>query len=121
VVCRHEEALFRRIITFARERYDTDRATYHVSATLEGVPAPDALPEARALEHLYLELWPEVAPGRGFTAPGRQILHTTFGSVLAHPELGPAVRSVLEAYPETYEEVLAEHFTRHLESLHQGM
>ena len=121
VVCRHEEALFRRIISFARERYETDRATYHVSATLEGVPAPEALPEARALEHLYLELWPEVAPGRGFTAPGRQILHTTFGSVLNHPEHGPAVRAVLEAYPETYEEVLAEHFTRHLESLREGM
>lgn len=121
VVARHDEALFRRIITFARERYDTDRATYHVSATLEGTPAPEALPEARALEHLYLELWPEVAPGRGFTAPGRQILHTTFGSVLAHPELGAEVRGTLEAHPDTYEEVLAEHFTRHLESLRVGL
>lgn len=121
VIARHEEALFRRIITFARERYEADRATYHVSATLDGTPAPEALPEARALEHLYLELWPEVASGRGFTAPGRQILHCTFGSVLAHPELGPAVREVLECHPQTYEDVLAEHFTRHLESLRQGM
>lgn len=121
VVVRHDEDLFRRIVSFARERYETDRATYHVSATLDNVPPPEALPEARALEHLYLELWPEVAAGRGFTAPGRQILHTTFGSVLNHPELGPAVRAVLEDHPQTYEDVLAEHFTRHLESLRQGL
>ena len=34
VVARHDEALFRRVIDFARERYDRDKATYHVSATL---------------------------------------------------------------------------------------
>ena len=39
VVARHDEALFRRIIDFARQRYDTDKATYHVSATAEGTPA----------------------------------------------------------------------------------
>jgi hypothetical protein len=121
VVARHDAALFRRIVEFARSRYETDKATYHVSATLAGTPAPSALPDARALERTYLELWSDVPPGRGFTAPGRQILHTTFGSVLTHAELGPAVKQVVVTNRGTYDEVLADHFARHLEALRAGM
>jgi hypothetical protein len=73
------------------------------------------------LERQYLELWSEVPEGRGFIAPGRQMLHCTFGSVLTHPQFGPAVRRVLETHPETYAEVLADHFERHLEALRAGM
>lgn len=121
VVARHNEKLFREIIAFARGRYDTDKATYHVSATLAGVPAADQLATALDLERAYLEMWCEVPTGKGFTAPGRQILHCTFGSVLTHAEFGPAVRSVLESHLDTYTEVLAEHFARHLEALKAGM
>ena len=120
VVARHDERLFREIISFARGRYDTDKATYHVSATLSGVPAPEQLNSARELEQTYLEMWCDVPFGKGFTAPGRQILHCTFGSTLTNPELGKQVRSVLESHPETYTEVLAEHFARHLEALKVG-
>lgn len=121
VVARHDEKLFREIISFARGRYDTDKATYHVSATLAGVPAGEQLATARDLERTYLEMWCDVPAGKGFTAPGRQILHCTFGSVLTHPEFGPAVRGVLESHLDTYTEVLAEHFARHLEALKAGM
>lgn len=121
VVARHDEKLFREIIAFARGRYDTDKATYHVSATLAGVPAPEQISSARDLERLYLELWSEVPTGRGFTQPGRQILHCTFGSVLTHPQFGSAVRDVLVAHADTYTEVLAEHFARHLEALLAGL
>ena len=121
VVARHDESLFRRIIDFARERYDTDKATYHVSATLDSAAQPSGVGDVRELERQYLELWDEVPAGLGFTAPGRQILHCTFGSVLTHPELGPAVRGVLEAHPETYADVLDDHFTRHLEALRAGL
>jgi tagaturonate epimerase len=121
VVARHEPALFRRIVEFARSRYDTDRASYHVSAAVGGVPSPADVPDGRELERLYLELWSEVPPGRGFTAPGRQILHCTFGSVLTDPELGPALRGVLEAHLGAYEEVLDEHFQRHLAALQAGL
>jgi hypothetical protein len=121
VVARHDEKLFREIIGFARGRYDTDKATYHVSATLAGVPAGEQLATARELERHYLEMWCDVPAGKGFTAPGRQILHCTFGSVLTHPELGRAVRGVLEAHLDTYTEVLDEHFTRHLEALKAGL
>jgi hypothetical protein len=121
VVARHDPALFRRIVNFARGRYDVDKATYHVSATVEGVPSPADVADDRELERLYLELWSEVPPGCGFTAPGRQIVHCTFGSVLTHAEFGPALHGVLEAHPDTYEEILAEHFARHLERLKAGL
>ena len=121
VVARHDEPLFRRIIDFARDRYDTDKATYHVSATLQVVPPTSELPDATRLEQVYLERWEDVPLGHGFTEPGRQILHCTFGSVLTDTDLGPAVQSVLLSHPETYAEVLADHFSRHLDALAAGM
>jgi hypothetical protein len=121
VVARHDAALFRDIITFARERYDRDKATYHVSATLNSAPTTHAVSDAAELEKHYLEDWSDVAPGRGFTQPGRQILHCTFGSVLTDAKRGPAVKQLLLAHNETYTEVLADHFGRHLDALRAGM
>ncbi len=120
VVARHDEPLFRRIIQFGRSRYNVDKATYHVSATNESVPA-ESLLDAKRLEQTYLECWADVPQGQGFTQPGRQILHCTFGSTLTDPELGTAVRCVLESHPETYREVLTDHFCRHLDALTAGM
>ena len=120
VVARHDEALFRRIVEFARDRYNVDKATYHVAATIETVQAGDSL-DATQIEQVYLERWQDVPQGVGFTEPGRQILHCTFGSVLTDPDIGPLVASVLESHPQTYTEVLADHFSRHLESLRAGM
>lgn len=121
VVARHDDSLFRRIVDFSRSRYDTDKATYHVSARLADVLPPSEVLDPAALEQLYLERWTDVPPGRGFTNPGRQILHCTFGSVLTHGELGPALRAVLVHHPDTYAEVLADHFSRHLEALRAGL
>lgn len=121
VVARHDEALFRRVVTFARGRYDQDKATYHVSATLNSAPPAEAVASAAELESHYLECWADVPEGRGFTKPGRQILHCTFGSVLTDPTLGQEVRSVLEAHPESYREILADHFGRHLRALARGL
>ncbi len=121
VVARHEESLFRRIIDFARDRYETDKATYHVSATLHMLPPANEVSDTHRLEQLYLECWDDVLLGQGFTEPGRQVLHCTFGSVLTDPDLGPLVRSVLQSHPATYKDVLADHFSRHLEALTEGM
>ena len=41
--------------------------------------------------------------------------------MLTHPEYGPAVRSVLETYPDTYTDILKVHFVKHLEALRAGM
>ncbi|WP_437194023.1 tagaturonate epimerase family protein [Planctomicrobium sp. SH527] len=108
---------FRRIVAFSRSRYNTDRATYHVSATLEQVPDPEFIQDARRLEAVYLECWSDVPSGTGFTAPGRQILHCTFGSVLTHPEFGPLIKQFLKENEALYTELLTEHFTHHLRAL----
>ena len=121
VVAIEEPGFFRELCAFARERYDTDKATYHVHATLAGVPAPDTLPEAMDVERTYLEKWTDCIEGRGFTAAGRQILHCTFGSTLTHPEYGTRLRDCLAAHPETYAEVLEMHFGKHLQTLQAGL
>lgn len=121
VAARHDVPLFRRIIDFARACYETDKATYHVSATLASAPPQDAVSDAHELERHYLECWPDVPEGKGFTNPSRQILHCTFGSVLTDATLGPALRALLESHLDTYTAVLADHFTRHLQALRAGM
>lgn len=121
VVARHDGLLFRRIIDFSRECFETDRATYHLSATLDSAPPADQITDDRELERVYLELWSEVPSGRGFTNLGRQILHCTFGSVLTDLELGPLLHDLLVTFQDTYTEVLADHFTRHLQSLQAGL
>ena len=121
VVARHDERLFRKIIDFSRGRYDTDKATYHVSATLDSAPPQNDVKDARKLEQIYLGLWSQTPAGVGFTEPGRQILHCTFGSVLTDPTLKGEVFGILTGHPATYEEVLSEHFAKHLEALNDGM
>jgi len=121
VVLWHDESLFRSIVDFSRERYNIDKKTYHVSATLDSTPETCVLNDAIELEKAYLERWTDVSAGCGFTAPGRQILHCAFGSVLTHPKLGKLTRDVITSHSEKYTEVLTEHFVRHLQALATGM
>lgn len=121
VAAQAEPELFRRICEFAREHYLEDKATYHVHATLDGVPAPSEISDDKRLEQVYLECWEDVPQGKGFTEAGRQILHCTFGSVLQDVELGTELRECLVAHPQVYSEILAEHFARHLNALTEGM
>jgi len=62
-------ALFRDIYAFALERYDEDKATYHVSAEASKAPKPSAVSDADL-------------PGVLDQFDARQVLHVTFGSVL---------------------------------------
>jgi hypothetical protein len=102
-----EPALFRAIYAFARERYEVDRASYHVSARLERAPRAE-----------------EVA-GDGLVSlleqfDARQILHVTFGSVLnaadgsGRPRFRDALFALLHAHPEAYARNLEAHLGRHL-------
>lgn len=120
-IARHDPGLFVEIINFARQRYETDRATYHVSATLANTPPPEQVRDPRKLQAIYLDDWSLVPQGKGMTAPGRQILHTTFGSVLTDPSLGQRFFAVLHEHPQTYAEILRDHFSRHLAALARGM
>ncbi len=104
VIAEGEPALFREILGFARDRYETDRATYHVSADLARVPAPDT-PADEALAALLDDFH------------ARQVLHVTYGSVLT-AEAGERFRGrVLDAlriHEDAYDEALARHIGRHL-------
>lgn len=110
VAARHEGKLFRRIVEFSRERFEEDRATYEISGKLENTPLPGAINDDARLESLYLD-----------SDDGRQILHVTFGSVLTNSSLGPALRDVLAAEPNTHREVLARHLGKHLKLLAKGL
>jgi hypothetical protein len=117
VVARHDAALFRRIIDMAREHFDRDKATYHVTADVRQLPSTLDVPDAAALEKIYLGVWSDVPAGRGFTEPGRQVLHCTFGTVLTDAQLGLLIRQLLQAHVDTYTEMLSDHFARHLRAL----
>ncbi len=115
-----DEGLFRKIVDVSRDHYETDKATYHVHATLADCPETAGV-SVKELERQYIECWEDVEDGLGFTAPGRQILHCCFGTVLTNPELGNALTKCLQANPDTYAEVLALHFGKHLLALKAGM
>jgi hypothetical protein len=99
VMAQADTALFREILAFARERYEHDRASYHVSAELRRVPEAADLPDARLLELL-----------EDFDA--RQVLHVTFGSTLAR--FGPRLKAALHTHEAVYDATLERHFVRHL-------
>jgi hypothetical protein len=102
-----DAGLFREIYAFARERYETDRASYHVSAELGRALGVDEVPEA-GLSSLLEQF------------DAREILHVTFGSVLTERadaggfRFRDALLGLLAAHPEAYARNLETHFVRHL-------
>jgi len=99
-VAQVDVAFFREILGFSRDHYTTDRATYHVSAELAKVPAPDAVADADLPDLL-----------NQFDA--RQVMHVTFGSVL--DTYGDRLMTLLRANAGVYEDLLDKHFQRHLQ------
>ncbi len=114
VAARVEPDMFREIVAFCRDRYENDRATYHVSARLDTVPWSDAL-STQELEQHYLS-----------QDDGRQILHVTFGSVLTTrgsdgvPLFKDRLMDLLETNRSVYDTVIRSHFTNHLRPLKEG-
>ena len=105
VIASIDQPLFAEIYGFARERYDTDRASYHVSAELAKAPAhADGAAPSALLDQFH----------------ARQVLHVTFGSVLSavdadgQPRFARRILAVLERFPDRYAEALEAHFVRHL-------
>jgi len=102
-----DPSLFREILAFAFERYDEDRASYHVSADPNKVPTPDQLTNGEL---------PTVLDG----FDGREMLHVTFGSVLTfkNPDEGYRFRdrllAALQADEEAHYAALEAHFDRHI-------
>jgi hypothetical protein len=106
-VARVAPDLLREILDFAFERYDEDKASYHVSAN------PAKVPRSHRLENDQLE-------GLFDLFDARQLLHVTFGSVLTWQEPDGAYRfrdrlmKTLRENEGVYYEVLQGHIGRHV-------
>ncbi len=93
--------LFRRILDFAVSRYEEDRQAYHVSGEIARMQPYTQMPDAElpsVLEDFHT----------------RQILHVTFGSLLNDPTLRPLFFAALRNGEDTYNEMLVQHFVKHL-------
>lgn len=100
--------LFREIYAFAYDRYDQDRASYHVSAERASLPKPAAVTS-------------DEMPGLLDRADTRQVFHVTFGSVLTTKKAdgtwlfrGRLLRD-LDAHEEAHYAALVTHIGRHME------
>ncbi len=108
-----DPALFKQVLDFAHERYETDKASYHVSADASKVPHGAELSDAAA---------PSVLDG----FDGRQLLHVTFGSILTakKPDGSSLFRdrilSALRRDEETHYDVLQRHLGRHVQPFVKG-
>jgi hypothetical protein len=100
-------SLFRGIMAFASERYEEDRATYHVSARLAKMPSPARLADSDLPQVLDL-------------SDARQILHVTFGSVVTAKDSEGKYRfrtellSTLDQNEPAYTQALQAHLGKHL-------
>ena len=100
VTARLNPEFFRRLLDFSRARYEIDRASYHVSAELARVPPSANLGDA-------------ALPGLLDDFHAREVLHVTFGSVLA--EFGSELKAFLIEFEAEYSNGLQKHFKRHLD------
>jgi hypothetical protein len=100
VIASVDSDLFMRIYEFARNHYETDRASYHVSAELAKTPAHPSTSELPFLLDQF---------------DARQVLHVTCGSVL--DQFRNELYEVLRANEEEYYLVLEKHFRKHLDPL----
>jgi hypothetical protein len=99
--------LFREIYAFSRDRYEEDRASYHVSART------DRAPESATVDNAGL-------PALLEQFDAREILHVTFGSVLREKNLHECLLGLLREHPEPYAADLEGHFLWHLEPFAHG-
>jgi hypothetical protein len=97
VLAKHEPDLFLKIYSLGRERYETDKRTYHVSAKLDLLPDTDDLPSLLNDFH------------------AREVLHVTFGSALA--QFGAELKVALAKHEAAYYDGLRTHFEKHLSLL----
>jgi len=97
-------SLFREILDFAKSRYETDMATYHVSADISKVPRASQLPDGQL-------------PALLDQFDARQALHVTFGSVLTADDgkrFGDRIYSTLGGQEEIHYQAIARHIGRHI-------
>ena len=114
VVARTAPELFAEIVEFCRGRFDNDRKSYHLSTMLEEIQRLPRYSGPRD-EALFLD-----------ERVSRQLLHVTFGSVLAAGtdakgrRFKDGILEQLHRHSNLHLEVLEKHFTKHLSLLAKG-
>src|SRR5260221_308034 len=114
VVARKAPELFLEIVDYSRSRFDTDRATYHISAMLSKIKHPRTLSPAER-EKVYLD-----------ENGGRQVLHVTFGSDLTLGKSGKgrsfkeAILEILHHDEALHRDLLEAHLGKHIQLLGAG-
>ena len=101
VLAKYEPDLFLKIYVLGRERYETDRRTYHVSAQLDQLPGTEDLPAL--LDDFH----------------AREVLHVTFGSAL--DQFGGELKAALVKHEDAYLNDLKIHFDKHLSLLGESL
>lgn len=103
--------LFREILNFSLTRFEEDKKTYHISADPNQIPDPERLSDDELMALLD-------------DNDARQVLHVTYGSVLAgeaskeHIFKEWLMKSLAE-HEEVYERNLEKHFIKHLKPFNQ--
>ncbi len=102
-----DTALFREILDFSRDQYETEKKSYHVSADLGNVPPSEKLTDKELL-------------GLFGQNDARQVLHVTFGRVLT-AETGDGgclfkerILNCLKENEDIHYDILIKHFQRHI-------
>ena len=110
VIARRDPDLYRAIHAFALGRFETDRASYHVTTDLANIPPLDSLSDTNL-------------PGLMDRIDPRQLIHITYGSVLTHKDEQGAFLfhdrfiKTLQSHEEEHYDTVAAHFMKHCESL----
>jgi hypothetical protein len=108
VVAARDPGVFREILDFARSRFDTDKATYHISVDMARVPATADVKDGDLADLIDAH-------------DSRQMLHVTFGSVLTWRAedggwlLRDRVLRILAANEQLHYDVVAKHLARHVQ------
>ena len=105
VIADRDTTLFRQILDYSRARFETDRKSYFLDCQPDKVPADRELSDAEL-------------PGLLEQFDARQLLHVTFGSNL--DRFGSQIHGLIADHEEDYEQVLNNHFTRHLAPFANG-
>ncbi|MFQ5750991.1 MAG: tagaturonate epimerase family protein [bacterium] len=106
-ITKKEPGLFREILDFTREQFESEKKSYHVSARIENVPSAE-----KCSDDLLLTLFEQ--------NDARQVLHVTFGKVLTFKnERGNYVfrerlLECLRKHEDIYYADLQQHFHRHI-------
>lgn len=100
----HDPVLYRQLHAFAVEYYPTALTFYHIGADFAAIAPLDTVTDGDLAA--YLE-----------DANARQMLHISYGGILQHETLGPALYEALHRLEEEYAAMVQAHFEKHISLL----